>query len=99
MAFSVVATARLTALERVSLAFAALGSLPDDIAEDVAAARLGAAGEPLPPFLGEMTAARHWADWATDTERKAYALAAFEAMEPADQAAFFRHISEIEVAV
>ena len=97
-AFSVIAAARLTPLERVSLAFATLDSLPDDIASDTAAARLGAAGEPLPAFVGGMIDARNWAGWATQDELKAYALAAFEAMPPADQAAFFRHINEIEIA-
>ena len=63
-----------------------------------AAASIGAAGAPLPPFLCGMDEARAWASFATSSEVKAYALAAFEAMRPKDQAAFFRLISEMEVA-
>lgn len=50
------------------------------------------AGVPLPPFLNVMDDARWWADLANRSERKAYALAAFEALAPADQAAFLRHV-------
>lgn len=96
--FSVVCRARLTACERAALAVAALGSLPDDYALETAAAALGATGDPLPPFLGGMEDARHWASWATENELKAYALACFEAMKPNAQAAFFHHISTVEVA-
>ena len=96
--FSVVCRARLTICERAGLAVAALRSLPDDYALETAAAALGAMGDPLPPFLGGMEDARHWASWATENELKAYALACFEAMAPRDKAAFFRHISTVEVA-
>jgi hypothetical protein len=96
--FSVVCRARLTLCERAGLALAALGSLPDDYMLETAAAALGATGDPLPAFLGGMDDARDWASWATESERKAYALACFEAMAPRDQAAFFRHISTVEVA-
>ena len=96
--FSVVARARLTACERAGLAVAALGSLSEQEAIAAAASLLGAAGDPLPPFLGGMEDARTWANWATVNELKAYALAAFEAMPPSDQAAFFQHISTLEVA-
>lgn len=96
--FSVVCRARLTICERAGLAVAALRSLPDDYQLETAAAALGAMGDPLPPFLGGMEDARHWASWATENELKAYALACFEAMAPRDKAAFFRHISTVEVA-
>lgn len=96
--FAMVAEARLSVLERGALAFAALNSLPRDCAETVAAAALGAADAPLPALLGGMQDARAWAKWATPQERKAYALAAFEAMTPQEQAAFFNHISTVEVA-
>lgn len=43
-----------------------------------------------------MRAAREWAACATRDELKAYALAAFEAMAPEDQAKFWFHISEVD---
>lgn len=96
--FSVVCRTRLSINERAGLAVAALRSLPDVLSQDTAAAALGANGDPLPPFLGGMDDARHWASLASANELKAYALACFEAMEPRAQAAFFHHISTIEVA-
>ena len=97
-AFSAIAEARMTLKERAGLAFASLKSLDPEIREQTAAAALGAAGSPLPAFLGGMEDARFWASLASQTELKAYALASFEAMSPKDQAAFFRHIGTIEVA-
>lgn len=96
--FSVVARARMTLKERAALVVAALGSLPYQHAIETVSTVFGAAGDPLPPFLGGMEDARHWAGWASPNELKAYALAAFEAMPSQDKAAFFRHISTIEVA-
>ena len=95
--FSIVARARLSIVERAGLAVASLRSLPDVLALDTAAAAIGMAGDPLPPFLGGMEDARSWASWASPVELKAYALAAFEAMSAKDKAAFFHHISTIEV--
>ncbi|MDP2739055.1 MAG: hypothetical protein Q8O82_10255 [Pseudorhodobacter sp.] len=86
--FSLVASLRLTPNERAALAFAALNSLEPDEAEMTAAAAIGSAGAPLPPFLGGMDEARFWASYANPAELKAYTLAAFEAMQAKDQAAF-----------
>jgi len=86
--FSLVASLRLTPNERAALALAALNSLEPDEAEMTAAAAIGSAGAPLPPFLGGMDEARFWASYATRAELKAYTLAAFEAMQAKDQAAF-----------
>ena len=97
-AFSVVAAARLSASERAILAFSALRSLQPAHAETAAAAALRAGGAPLPAFLGGLSDARFWASYATPQELRAYALAAYEAMGAKDQAAFFKHISTIEVA-
>jgi len=94
--FSTVAAARLSDTERAALGFASLQSLSPDFAEMTAAAALGAAGDPLPPFLGGLRDAEGWAQLATRAELKAYALAAYEAMPAPDQAAFFRHISEVD---
>lgn len=95
--FAKVALHSLTDRERYSLSFAILYTLDPAQAEQTAAEILNAAGSPLPPFLGAMDDARHWASLASKTERKAYALAAFEAMEPADQNAFYRHIGEVPI--
>ncbi|MFW2543850.1 hypothetical protein ACN2XU_14500 [Primorskyibacter sp. 2E107] len=96
--FAVVASAHLSVTERAALAFAALKSLSADHARMTAAAVLGTADEGLPPFLGGKADAQAWASCADPAELKAYALAAFEAMSARDQAAFFRKISEVEVA-
>lgn len=95
--FSVVAYARLSPEERAALSCASLRSLPEDQALEAVAVIFGAAGAPLPPFLGGMDDARFWASLASVKELKAYALAAFEALPPKERAAFFRFINEIEV--
>lgn len=96
--FSVVAFARLSSAERVSLAFSALNSLSTQTAVSVSAAVIGQAGDPLPSFLGGMSDAKDWAAIAGIQELKAYALAAFEALPLEDQMSFRRHISEVEIA-
>ncbi len=96
--FAFVASARLSPMERGSIAAAALKSMPLDLATMAAAAVIGAAGDPLPAFLGGMDDARHWASMASRSERKAYALAAYEAMTAKDRAAFSRHITGKGVA-
>ncbi|MCE8006006.1 hypothetical protein [Aestuariivita sp.] len=45
-----------------------------------------------------MDDARWWASFASLKERKAYALAAYEALPERDQMAFRKHISEVEIA-
>lgn len=97
-AFGLVAAVRLSADERTALAAVCLATLSPDVATSISAAVIGAAGDPLPPFLGDMADARDWASWASRSELKAYALAAFEAMAPADKAGFYRHIGTVEVA-
>ncbi|UWR34477.1 hypothetical protein K3759_05135 [Sulfitobacter sp. W027] len=98
LGFSKVASAKLDATERASLAWAALMALKPEHVELTAAAVLKAAGSPLPAFLGGLDEARFWASCATRSELKAYALAAHDAMSAQDQAAFFQHISEVEIA-
>ena len=83
---------------RLALAFAALTSLDPDDATLAAESVIGAAGSPLPPFLAPMDDARFWASLATRRELKAYALASFEAMQPADQAAFLDHVLDRRAA-
>jgi len=50
------------------------------------------AGQPTTGFGPIMAEAREWAVWATRAELKAYALAACEAMNGRDQAAFLGHL-------
>jgi hypothetical protein len=64
--FSFVAAVRLTPAERAQLASAVLAALRPDLAEEVASASLGAAGRPLPSFLGGMEDARFWRPWHPD---------------------------------
>ena len=90
--FSLVAAARLDAAERAALGFATLNSLDAEQARMTAAASLGAAGDPLPPFLGGMEDAAQWAEWASPAELDAYCLAAFRRMAPDRQAAFLRFV-------
>ncbi|WP_211037729.1 hypothetical protein [Leisingera sp. HS039] len=97
--FSALAAARLSAEERGALALAALMSLDcSEQAVAVAETALSHAGSPLPPFLSPMDDARWWASFASLNERKAYALAAYEALPLKEQMAFRRHISEMEIA-
>lgn len=96
--FATVATARMTSEERAALAWAALRSLDTpEQAEMVAEAVLQFADYPLPTFLSPMDDARWWASFASLKERKAYALAAYEALPEREQMAFRRHISEVEI--
>ncbi len=64
----------------------------------VAIAATGAAGRPLPTLLRVMDEAPQWASYASRSERKAYALAAHDAMSFEDQLAFFRQTREMEIA-
>ena len=98
--FTTVARARLTIEERAALAWAALRSLDTpEQSERVAESVLSFGDYPLPTFLNPMNDARWWASFASPKERKAYALAAYEAMSTKDQMAFYRHIREVEIAV
>lgn len=97
-AFSLVAAVRLKLSERASLAFATLASLDAETACDVVQAALKHAGYPLPTFLNPMSEARQWASLATRPERKAYALAAYEALSVEDQIAFCQRISDVKMA-
>lgn len=97
--FVLVAMASMTPEERAALAWAALRSLDTpEQAELVAESVLKFANYPLPPFLNPMEDARWWASFASLKERKAYALAAYEALPPREQMAFRKHISEVEIA-
>ncbi|KPN62097.1 hypothetical protein AKJ29_07375 [Aliiroseovarius crassostreae] len=97
--FSLVAMARMTPEERAALAWAAMRSLDTpEQAELVAESVLKPADYPLPTFLSPLADARWHASLATTKERKAYALAHYEALSPREQMAFRKHISEVEIA-
>ena len=56
-------------------------------------------GWPQVPFLcGVMEEAAFWADMASRVELKAYCLATFQRMTPADQAAFLGYVQQKEAA-
>ncbi len=96
--FTTVAMARLNVEERAALAWAALRALDTtEQAEQVAEAVLSFADYPLPTFLSAMDDARWWVSFASLKERKAYALAAYEALPFQEQMAFRNHISEMEI--
>ena len=79
---------------RASIAWAALRTLPDDVADLVieADSELRGAGQPIPAFYGEMAEAVFWASMASSRELDAYCLACFDRMAPARQAAFLGHV-------
>ena len=83
---------RLPGLQIATIAALALGALDDDDAELVLASVIRRAGWPLHDELTPMHSARLWARDAGRGEKKAYALAAFEAMHPEDQVAFLAHV-------
>ncbi|MFQ6548665.1 hypothetical protein AADZ90_011950 [Aestuariibius sp. 2305UL40-4] len=83
----------LTAPERASIAWSALKSLNADEAEEVIRTVLRFAGYPPPKFVSHMSDARWWAGLASRAEKKAYMLAAFEALSEADQKAFLNHVN------
>lgn len=95
--FRFVASVRMSEAERAMMAYFALTSLRPENAELTAATAFKSVGDPLPAFLGGLDDARTWAHFASRNELKAYALAAFEAMPARDQAAFYQHISTLEV--
>ncbi|MBB1498478.1 hypothetical protein [Paracoccus sp. MC1862] len=56
-------------------------------------------GWPQTPFLcGLMEEAGFWADMASRAELKAYCLASYQRMTPADQAAFLGYVQQTEAA-
>lgn len=55
-------------------------------------------GHPIPNPHGLMNEARKWAQWASTSENKTYALACFDALSAADQDAFLSHVSATAAA-
>jgi|GEM_PF-5366933 len=73
-----------------TVGWAALRSMPDDLARDVieSDAELRGAGPPIPAFIGVMAEASFWADMASPAELGVYCLATFNRMLPHRQATF-----------
>lgn len=91
--FSLLASVRLTPVERAGLAWAALRALEPEQAESVALGVLHRAGPPHVPFEAPMTEARAWTDYASEEERKAYLMATWESLPHDSQMAFLRFLS------
>jgi hypothetical protein len=51
------------------------------------------AGAPDPVFASVMQEANEWADFASEAERKAYALASFNRLSAPDRAAFLAYVT------
>lgn len=86
---TVVLTSRLTARERVSMAWAVLRSLTHDQMVSVTETVLpDDNARPVAPLFNHMDEAAFWADMADPDALDAYALASFNRMAPARQAAF-----------
>jgi hypothetical protein len=80
--------ARLSVTERARLASACIDALAPELAE----AASGGAGMPGAPLFTHLDEAGLWSDLATREELKAYCLASFERLSPADQSAFLAHV-------
>jgi len=90
---SIVLESRTKPHERAALGYAALRSLTSETIADVTNSLLPAtAGAPIAPLTHHMEEASFWADLAEPDELKAYCLATFKRMSPADQAAFLAFV-------
>lgn len=94
----VILRARLDERERGALAYVALRAMDAENAAHVAEAFTSGAGMPGAPFFNHMDEAAFWADMADPAELDAYALASFNRMAPARQAAFLNFIQTREAA-
>ena len=80
--------------EAATSLYMAIGNCdPQDARQLMEAALLDlGAGQPFPPLFSVMEAANDWALWAVVTELKAYALACYNHLCPADQSAFLAYV-------
>lgn len=87
---------QLLEAERASLAWAALKSLDPD-QRDLVFEALGQeeAGFPISSEEDVMDAATMWAEGASETEARAYAIACYFRMEPAAQADFREYLGKV----
>ena len=91
--------AHLNERQRGALAYVALRAMDAENAAQIAChfssrqvGDLGGAGMPGAPLFNHMDEASSWADMAEPAELDAYALASFNRMAPARQAAFLNFI-------
>lgn len=86
----------LTPRDALGAAHAALRALPAELRRAVVAQAFDRAGMPPAPLLEDpqslMGEARLWTAAATPDELRAYVLAAFHALPPAERAAFLKHV-------
>jgi len=80
------------AMAATALAYAIAACWPADAVKILDAALTDLRRGPVPALLAIMPEARLWAAAASRSELKCYVVAAFEAMRPADQAAFLRTV-------
>jgi hypothetical protein len=78
--------------ERGMLAYVAMYAMDAENVAKVADALTNGAGMPGAPFFNHMDEAAFWSDMAEPAELDAYALASFNRMAPARQAAFLNFI-------
>jgi hypothetical protein len=88
----VILTACLDERERAMLAYMTLRAMDAESVAAVSGAFMGRAGMPGAPLFNHMDQAAFWADMAESAELDAYALASFNRMAPARQAAFLNFI-------
>jgi hypothetical protein len=94
-AVTIVVTARLTAIERAYLAFAALDATDDEEFIEIVEALVPrrTVGRPLPPFLSTENDARWWARSAGLPEVKAYLSACYARLPSKERKAFLKAAS------
>ncbi|MDJ1018407.1 MAG: hypothetical protein QNJ35_17995 [Paracoccaceae bacterium] len=85
--------ARLTDLERTALAYSVLSSLDADQQNFVVETMSRSSGMPLPPLSDATRDACDWAAFADSEQLRVTAMACFNGMSRADQAAFVDHIT------
>lgn len=90
---AIVWEARLEPVERYRLARSVMAAMSPEDNEALILEVLGGAGFPIPPFLDALGDARFWAEMASPAERRAYCLAAFQAMPRNEQRQFVEFAS------
>lgn len=90
---------RLDLKARAALSFAALKSLPEEVARQVASVVLPTATRPpIAPLFGYWDEAVFWSEFAEPKELEAYCLACFVAMPLDRKAAFLKHVQREQAA-
>jgi len=85
--------ARLTDHELAALTYSFLRSMDPDQAALVVEAAFDKPDTPCVPLFSAMDEAAHWADWADYDSVKAFTLAGYNRLSPADQVDFLCHVT------